>query len=300
MEISKKSRSGVDNPFYGKKHSKATKDILALKSSGRKLLLGRESEVAKEYLKLKSICKVSALFGCDRRVISKILLELKVQRYSMSEIKQNYEFNKHFFDTIDTQEKAYFLGFLYADGYLNMSKGTVSLTLHPQDEDILRKFSASIGLDKNLLKDRKYVRFSITNKTIVDALVKHGCTQAKTFTLVFPHFLPKCLYRHFIRGYFDGDGSVTYTVDKKTKKKSAVINFTGKHSFLIEIQKILNKELSFGFTKFFIRYKESHSDIGSVCYGGRKQMIKFYNYLYSDSITFLERKKSKLENLLCL
>ena len=134
--------------------------------------------------------------------------------------------------------------------------------------------------------NRLSTRLIIANKYISQRLVELGCGKAKTHNLNFPtkEQVPSCLIRHFVRGYFDGDGSVS---DGRTPQ----VDIIGTTDFLLPLQDILFKELSFNKTVLNQRHKNVDNNIRSLQISGNKQCIKFRDWLYEDATIFLKRKK---------
>ena len=212
---------------------------------------------------------------------------------SQSELRRKYNIDETFFDVIDTEEKAYFLGFLYADGYNNTDRNSVNLSLKEDDKEILEILNNLLQPNKPLqyveIKDTNssnQYRLVIANKHISQKLVELGCVKAKTHTLTFPteEQVPSCLIRHFVRGYFDGDGSVSGDKQKQ-------FCFVGTMDFLLPLQQILIKELNFSKTKLDRRHKDRDNNIRSLRYCGVNQCITFRDWLYKDATIYLERKK---------
>lgn len=144
-------------------------------------------------------------------------LELNLPNYH-NELK----FDNTIFDIIDTEEKAYWLGFLYADGYISTDRDTVELSLMGNDTSHLEKFRAflhcsnPIGIGKAVCDNKSFsrCRLHLANKHFHDQLSALGCVPKKSLTLKFPNlsiFSSENLVIPFIRGYFDGDGCVTHT-----------------------------------------------------------------------------------------
>ena len=220
---------------------------------------------------------------------------------SASELKRKYPIVENFFDIINTEEKAYILGILYADGYNNTDRNSVSLGLKETDREVLDKITALIQSSKPLQyvdtsNQRKNLGFEnsqnqyrliIANKHISQRLVELGCGKAKTHNLTFPteEQVPSCLIRHFVRGYFDGDGSVSGNKQKQ-------FCFVGTIDFLLPLQQILVKELNFSKTKLDRRHKDIDNNIRSLRYCGVNQCITFRDWLYKDATIYLERKKN--------
>ena len=209
---------------------------------------------------------------------------------------KKYEIKENYFDVIDTEDKAYWLGFLYADGYNFEKKHEVKLRLHIKDEEILIKF-------RNVLfpnKDRplyygeskngktKWCELNISNKHISDSLSEKGCVQAKTFKLSFPDFLKKDLYNHFIRGLFDGDGSICCST-LKTGEHKTMFSIIGYRSFISQINEIISNSCGLNKNKL-IDYKGKDERIATLAFTGCRQCIKIRDYLYKDATIYLQRK----------
>lgn len=241
--------------------------------------------------------KLSEIFNVTPNAVCSLLKRNGYKSKSPSELKRKYPIQEDFFDKIDTEEKAYVLGLLYADGYNNTDRNSVNLTLKESDKEILNKITAIIQptkplglykgnrLQKGFENSQNAVSLIIANKHISQRLVELGCGKAKTHNLTFPteEQVPSCLIRHFIRGYFDGDGSVSGNKQKQ-------FGFVGTIDFLLPLQQILMKELSFSETKLDQRHKDREDSIRALRYCGINQCIKFRDWLYKDATIYLERK----------
>lgn len=135
---------------------------------------------------------------------------------NQSQLQRKYTLDESYFDEINTEAKAYFLGLLYADGYNNEERNCVQISLQEQDKEILELFNKEIKSNRPLLflnlkkynkNNQNCYRLSISSVKISKRLKELGCLQKKSFKIIFPTFLREDLIRHFIRGYFDGDGS---------------------------------------------------------------------------------------------
>lgn len=174
-----------------------------------------------------------------------------------------------------------------------------------EDKEILRKITEIIQPTKPLQfinskaarrrkgfeNSQNQYRLVIANKHISKRLVELGCGNTKTHTLTFPteDQVPKHLQRHFIRGYFDGDGCVS-------RGKRAKIDIVGTISFLESIQTILENEIGFYKSKLNQRYRNRENTIRSLQIGGISQAIKFGKWLYEDSTIFMKRKKGVFDD----
>ena len=245
--------------------------------------------------------ELSQLFPITNVAISALLKRNGYQAKSQSELQRKYPIQEIFFDDINTEEKAYILGLLYADGWNQTERNSVSLSLKEADKEILDKVTSLIQPTKplkyiNTSNQRKNLGFEnsqnqyrliIANKHISQRLVELGCGKAKTHNLTFPteEQVPSHLIRHFVRGYFDGDGSVSGDKQKQ-------FCFVGTIDFLLPLQQILVKELNFSKTKLDRRYKDINNNIRSLRYCGVNQCITFRDWLYKDATIYLERKKN--------
>jgi hypothetical protein len=134
--------------------------------------------------------------------------------------KRKYFYNEDFFERIDNEEKAYFLGFLFADGCVinNVEKYRyqVTLKLHTKDKHILEEFIKKINGEMDVWThgQRDICEINLSGKKIVTDLINKGVVPNKTFTITYP-IIDEYLERHFLRGYFDGDGCIRISKDKR-------------------------------------------------------------------------------------
>ncbi len=122
--------------------------------------------------------------------------------------------NETVFETIDTKEKAYWLGFLYADGYIAKKRYKLQVCLSVKDEEHLDSFINFLGDDLNKKRyygpyktSGKQVHYYTTNRQIVNSLISLGCTNKKSKTIRFPNLTSYELQLSFLKGYYDGDGT---------------------------------------------------------------------------------------------
>ena len=144
--------------------------------------------------------------------------------------KKNY--NEDYFEQIDTEDKAYFLGFIYADGsviYDNEKyRYKLVLKLHTKDNHILESLINYVDGEMDIWFDgqREMCEVGFSGKKMVIDLIKLGVTPNKTFTLKYPNIDEK-LEKHFLRGYFDGDGCIRTSFDKRDGTKRGDLRIVG-------------------------------------------------------------------------
>lgn len=211
--------------------------------------------------------------------------------------KYDYSIADSIFNQIDTEEKAYWLGFLYADGYVSEFNNTIELSLEESDVNHLIAYRNFLGLnDKPFNKKIKTInnqefysyRFSFNSRKAKQALIRLGCTPQKTFSLTFPKKdqVPEYLIHHFIRGYIDGDGCIY------VNKNKISIEVLGTEEFLTGYK----QWIGLGNSKI---YHFNHSDIKRVINSNR-QALDILRRIYNDATIYLERKHNKYLNYLAV
>ena len=239
--------------------------------------------------------KLEEKYNITRSRITSILLinDVKINKSSYHS-NYNEKVNHNYFNLIDCEEKAYILGLLYADGYVNEKTYQIEITLKNEDIELLNfikeklECSYEIKQRESLLNEKTFKsnRLTIYSKKLVQDLIRLGCHQNKSLTLKFPteEQVPKEYIHHFMRGYFDGDGCICY---------GAFI--------VIGTKDFLNK---------FVFHIRENCDISSAeqwkpCgnatewrHTSKKDAIKIYNYLYKNSTISLKRKENKFKQLL--
>ena len=262
------------------------------KNVGDKLLLRYESEKDLRILNKEFNVPIMSLFNFLRK---KNVFDGKYGRQLKIDETRKYPLNEHYFDNIDCEEKAYFLGMLYADGSNSLKKTEVSLRLQEDDYEILFKLNNLLQPTKPIhliIKKgnrKKQYRLGINSKKVSYRLNELGVVPNKTFKVTYPTWLNENLENHFIRGYFDGDGCVTFNKCNEHLQ----ISFTGTENMILNIQKILIDKAELNMVKIFTRYPERNNNIRMLFYSGNGNSKKFYDFIYDNATIFMERKKNK-------
>ena len=257
-------------------------------------------EILEKYQKGKSIQSLATEYHRSTNYIYRIINFFKASE--TNRVYKKYNYNENIFEKIDTEEKAYWLGFLYTDGcvYLNReNRYTIEIGLKSDDLDHIKKFAHFICPDydddkikisefKSYHNDNVYEKavFKFSCKKMALDLIKAGCTQRKTFTLEFPtiDILPQELYPHFMRGVFDGDGSV-YDNDGQL-----YFNYvSASYDFIFSYNVILN---GLGITNQCRKIVQC-DNYYRIDYGGNKQLKRFFDFFYTDATVYLKRKYDK-------
>jgi len=129
--------------------------------------------------------------------------------------RRGIQFNETFFADLNNEASAYFLGLLAADGSIAKRGNTVEIQLAEPDHHVLEDFIRSIDGDGCSIKPRRrsdrrktFHRLTLCSKTLSQDLVSWGLTPAKTELLELARPVPDSHIRHFLRGFWDGDGSI--------------------------------------------------------------------------------------------
>ena len=194
--------------------------------------------------------------------------------------------NLNYFECIDTQEKAYWLGFIYTDGYINPSHTCLRVEVKSTDDILIRKFGdlfdKSVKYATRNQNNKTYTSayVSIYSKKLVGDLKKLGIVNRKSTKDIYTFFehIPSNLMSHFIRGVFDGDGTI---------KKSGQFCIYGRLEFLTIIKKHLLNSVSLSNLGV-----KKHGSIYKITYSGNFNLLKIYNYIYKNSTIQLDRKKT--------
>lgn len=234
--------------------------------------------------------KLANEYNVSPSSIRGILKRRNIPLRAMSEIKRKYPLNERYFQKIDTAEKAYFLGFLYADG--SNCKKCVSVQLNDIDEHILRSFADALGSNMPIFRrtGTPYVGFSFASVAMVNDLNILGCVPQKSLILKFPteEQVPLCFMSHFIRGYFDGDGCIYYNPNTKYGLSTS-FSFVSTLEFCKGARDAIESAL--GITLFIKKSKHCNNSNTYVLHTGNQiNICKIYNWLYLDTDLYLIRK----------
>jgi intein-encoded DNA endonuclease-like protein len=239
-------------------------------------------EVIELYLSGINEAEISRKFHCDNSTVCRIL-----KKYNI-DTGYPYTVDNTFFDKIDTQEKAYVLGYFTADG-CNHKNNTISFA--SIDLELLEKVKSIMKYNGPIYREEAPKKFPhrqgiyklyISSRNISEKLsLIGGCGQRKSFTTFFPpeDLLPKHLVCHYIRGLFDGDGSIYLS-----NQKRYYIVFAGTYSLLFPIQNIIKIELNIDGGLY------PEGNIHVLKYQSTQKSIILGDWMYTDASVYLDRK----------
>lgn len=202
-----------------------------------------------------------------------------------------YKVNEKFFSKI-TNESAYILGYLYADGsledatylrgkYIRVSSIDKELILIVKNS--LKSEHRIVTLPATMTRQARYF-LRIGNHVLYNELFKIGLRPNKSLSMIFPA-LSKQKLKHFIRGYFDGDGSVLIEYKNSHPRRLRTVFTSGSKPFLEQLDYILQTELRI-MKPHLYESRRSYQLAYST-----KDSLKLYKYMYFNSSgLYLKRK----------
>lgn len=164
----------------------------------------------------KSQKEIGKMFNCSDKTIIRLLQKNNIKDVDS---RKKYFFNERYFADIDSPDKAYWLGFLTADGYINNRRNTLKIHLGEKDIEHLKKFRKAIQcedlpitLEVNKCSGKNTYILNVFSSVMVNDLAKHNVVNAKSGKEKPSEYVPKKFYSDYIRGFWDGDG---YISDRK-------------------------------------------------------------------------------------
>lgn len=257
-----------------------------------------------------SVLQLSKLFPYKYDVLHRVIREHGVDIRGNDFNSRKYTYNTNFFDVIDNEIKAYWLGFIYADGYVTKRGNTFQLgiALAKVDKNHLEKFKEAIDSDIEIhdyiqdsayKKGTEYSRIIVSNNHLCEQLMAKGVYRKKTEKITFPSsdILPDHLVSHFVRGYYDGDGCLTGVEHPERPVRVFQVKILGTKEFLTGLNIVFNKAfLSNGLKekefKLRKRWKDSEKNNYTLEIGGKRQVSAILEYMYNDYTVCLSRKEN--------
>lgn len=263
-------------------------------------------DIVNEYiLNVNTNClKLSIKYNVSPHSIGSLLKRRGVKvRKIQGYCKEERTLNHDFFQKIDTEEKAYFLGLLYADGCNNGK--IIDIGLSEIDVDILNKFLKAISanfqktynssIKKRNPKQSNQYRVRFTSVKMASDLSKLGCIPRKTCVLKFPteEQVPTHLMRHFVRGYFDGDGNIgKYKREQKGRYYYRVSSaIASSHDFCEGYKKYLKRALNIECCLY------KRKNYAEVTINNNSNCKIFLDWIYKDCTVAMNRKHNKYKNM---
>ena len=230
--------------------------------------------------------KIAEATGYPVTSINRYIRKHKLRPAKKKKIK--LELNHDFFEVIDTEEKAYWLGFLMADGnvYDRGNNYTISLKLQTKDRDSVIAFREALETNATLEEfegTRKGAKtystsLRVNSLKMAEDLARYGVVPRKSRKERISENIPEELKHHFIRGYFDGDGHIS----------KGSLNIATSHFMYEQTKEIFVK---IGLPLDSIK-RRSHPKVEVINVYRQKEIPKIAEYMYKDATIYMERKRN--------
>lgn len=252
-------------------------------------------QLQKLYADGYSLNQLQKILGVHRSTLSNYL---KVSGIDVKHNEKSKVLNQNYFDHIDAEDKAYMLGFIFADGCINLEYNRLTIDLNSKDTHILTEFS-NILYGNDFVKtyhryEGTYCKLDIHSKIMCNKLLDYNLGERKTFTITYPDMIDQSLNKHFIRGLVDGDGCIYLPHDNR---QSPLISVISTRKINDSLARILKEEL--GLKSYLC--KTHDQDIDVMC----EIRIKNYHqckilldWLYKDATIYLQRKYNLYQDFL--
>ena len=235
-----------------------------------------------EYKNGLSISEIAEKYKVDNHTVRRHLKKLNLYKEPKY---YEYKFNYNYFKNIDNEHKAYWLGFIFADGSINKYNRQYSLTIELNKIDLnhLKKFRYDIESNSPITtrKNRNSMcAIRISKKETINDLSTYGCIENKTYDGLFTNKifnLSAELKKAFIRGYLDGDGYID-------KKRYRIIYTIKSLELTKQLQQLIKEVCNISFR---IRKEKKYY---RLVIENKKDTLKFLDIVYKNATIFLNRK----------
>lgn len=235
------------------------------------------------------------LIPLGRKTVTEFMKTNGIRIKQGEEYARLYTVNENYFKKIDTEGKAYWLGFIMGDGCIfgddDRSNWGLRIGLQMKDRSQLVNFMKSINATNPIysyLVDGKYptCAISIQNTALAKSLEALGITRNKSLTAQLPSDIPPHLMNHFIRGLFDADGSIP-----KTKGVVMGVSICGTPELMSQVMNIMHIS-----TKYLYIRKDL-KNFGELRCHKVDEAIRILKYIYSDATIYMDRKYKRYKEL---
>ena len=258
-----------------------------------------KEEIIKYYLSQPMTMKqVEDKYELSHPTITKILKD--IPKYTKAKLN-NPNMKEHFFQEINEEAKAYFLGLLISDGNVFKDntgrQASISITLDLKDEYMLEKFKEVLQANTSVGHDgRGCGQIAVRSNIMAEDLAKYGVVPRKSYNTYLP-LISKEMMPHLIRGIFDGDGSIMAKPNPSNDGHNRFlhsISFCGTHQLMEDISNYILENL--GIKTAVYDYKDRN--LSELKIQNIDNIAKFGYWIYRNSTIFLNRKKDIFNDFL--
>lgn len=256
-----------------------------------------KEEIINYYLSKPMTYKEIAIkYNLSNPTIGKILKD--IPKYPKAKL-YNPNLNENFFENIDSESKAYYLGLLISDGNVfkedSGRQASISITLDDNDKYILEKFKNELNTNTSINSDgRGCSQIAVRSNKMADDLAKLGIVPRKSYYTYLPN-IDKKYMNHLIRGIFDGDGSITAKESHGSSNGYLhAFSFCGSEQLMKDLSEYLFTTLKLHRKPRVYNYKDrklSEIKIHSI-----NDMYLFGDWMYNNATIYLTRKNNIYNN----
>lgn len=262
------------------------------------LLKDKAKEIVEKYKSGTGCYKLAKEYNCAETSILRLLNDNNIE---IRDLKQ-FTCDENFWEKIDNEASAYFLGLFMSDGCNMEEKGQICIQMC--DKDIIEKFVKYINYTGNIILNRgrkenhlDAYKITISSKKLSQDLAKLGCVARKTYSIEFPKdgIIPDNLMNHWCRGEFCGDG----TIFQYSKRLDWSVRIVGTKHQCDGMAKYISAKLNINATSTKVyTNKKTGFEIWRFNVSGSHQIKVFLDWLYKDATIFMTRKYNKYQEFL--
>lgn len=236
-----------------------------------------------------SLSYLGEKYGLSHPTISKILSG--VPKYKKA-LTFNPNLKEGYFENIDCEEKAYFLGLIIADGNVfaptDGRQRSISIVLDSADEYILKRFKEELNATTSITHDgRGCSQIAVRSDKMADDLAKYGVVPRKSFITYLPEINDDMMC-HILRGILDGDGSIKAKQTNIGNRYAHSISYCGSHRLMVDISAWCKKH---GISNAIV-YDYKDKNLSELKIQSIGEMYVFGKMIYQDATIYLTRKKA--------
>ena len=252
-----------------------------------------KNEIIELYMsKPMSLSYLENKYDLSHPTISKILKD--VPKYTKAKI-YNPNLNERFFEKIDCEAKAYYLGLIIADGNVFIDsksnrQASISITVDQKDQYILETFKKYLNADTSIGHDgRGCCQFAVRSNLMAEDLEQYGVVPRKYFLTYLPKNIPAELMCHVLRGILDGDGNIKAKQTNNRNRYLHSISYCGSEELMKDIAYWCVEVCKLEKMPCFYTY--TNRTLSEIKIQNVADMYKFGEYIYKNASIYLSRKK---------
>lgn len=204
---------------------------------------------------------------------------------------RKYNLNEHIFDEINTEEKAYWLGFIIGDGSVNKAGKQLSIQLKGDDKLHLEKFNKFLSANYKIKsREKNQVYININSEYLIQTITKYSIIHNKTYKEINANNIPQQFLKDYYRGFLDADGCIHHNLETKIYR----LNFGCEcNNFIQQLKSWIQGQLKSDCGSINI----DKSGFTRLSFSGRILVKNLCQLFYSNSKIYLDRKKELADSI---